>query len=219
MASAAGTGHKGDFDVQLKLLLIGDGSVGKSSLLARYTEDTFSAQWISTIGIDFKTKLVELDGLRVRCQIWDTAGQERFRTLTSSYYRGAHGVLLVYDVTRPETFAHLNAWLSEIEMYSPSGGKHVVKLLVGNKSDLEADRAVSTKEGEEWARSKGMLFLESSAKSGEAVKSVFEEVVSKVLESPALLASAAPGPRAGVARLDAATPPVSGKAGAGGCCK
>ena len=153
----------------------------------------------------------------VKATIWDTAGQERFRTLTSSYYRGAHGVLLVYDVTRPETFAHLNAWLSEIEMYAPNGGKHVVKLLVGNKSDLEADRAVSTKEGEEWARSKGMLFLESSAKSGEAVKSVFEEVVSKVLESPALLASAAPGPRAGVARLDAATPPVA-RAG-GGCCK
>jgi len=128
----------------------------------------------------------------VKATIWDTAGQERFRTLTSSYYRGAHGVLLVYDVTRPETFQHLNAWLSEIEMYSPAGGKHVVKLLVGNKSDLEADRAVSTKEGEEWARSKGMLFLESSAKSGEAVKSVFEEVVSKVLESPALLASCKP---------------------------
>jgi Ras-related protein Rab-18 len=164
-----------------------------------------------------QVKVMRLQNKIVKATIWDTAGQERFRTLTSSYYRGAHGVLLVYDVTRPETFQHLNAWLSEIEMYSPAGGKHVVKLLVGNKSDLEADRAVSTKEGEEWARSKGMLFLESSAKSGEAVKSVFEEVVSKVLESPALLASAAPGPRAGVARLDAATPPVA-RAG-GGCCK
>ena len=153
----------------------------------------------------------------VKATIWDTAGQERFRTLTSSYYRGAHGVLLVYDVTRPETFQHLNQWLSEIEMYSPAGGKHVVKLLVGNKSDLEADRAVSTAEGEAWARSKGMLFLESSAKSGDAVRSVFEEVVSKALESPALLASAAPGPRPGVTRLDAATPAVTGKVG-GGCC-
>ena len=99
MASAAGP-HKGDFDVQLKLLLIGDGSVGKSSLLARYTDDTFTAQWISTIGIDFKTKLVELDGLRVRCQIWDTAGQERFRTITSAYYRGADGVVRLV-VARP----------------------------------------------------------------------------------------------------------------------
>lgn len=239
----------------LKLLLVGDTAVGKSSLLLRFTDNTFDGEQQATIGVDFKVrreprkrslparrapfafsrtpcplspppppclraqvKVMRLQNKIVKATIWDTAGQERFRTLTSSYYRGAHGVLLVYDVTRPETFQHLNAWLSEIEMYSPTGGKHVVKLLVGNKSDLEADRAVSTKEGEEWARSKGMLFLESSAKSGEAVKSVFEEVVSKVLESPALLASAAPGPRAGVARLDAATPPVARAAG-GGCCK
>ena len=158
---------------------------------------------------------MKLNDKVVKAKIWDTAGQERFRTLTSSYYRGAHGVLLVYDVTRPETFQHLNQWLSEIEMYSPNGGKGVVKLLVGNKSDLEADRAVSTAEGEAWARSKGMLFLESSAKSGDAVKSVFEEVVAKVLESPTLLAASAPSARQGLAKLDAPTPPVSAK---GGCC-
>ena len=158
---------------------------------------------------------MKLNDKVVKATIWDTAGQERFRTLTSSYYRGAHGVLLVYDVTRPETFQHLNQWLSEIEMYSPNGGKGVVKLLVGNKSDLEADRAVSTAEGEAWARSKGMLFLESSAKSGDAVKSVFEEVVAKVLESPTLLAASAPSARLGLAKLDAPTPPVSAK---GGCC-
>jgi Ras-related protein Rab-18 len=150
----------------------------------------------------------------VKATIWDTAGQERFRTLTSSYYRGAHGVLLVYDVTRPETFAHLAQWLSEIEMYSPGGGKHVVKLLVGNKSDLESDRAVSTAEGEAWARSKGMIFLESSAKSGDAVRSVFEEVITKVLEQPALLQNTAPNVRAGIARLDAPAPAVQQS----GCC-
>ena len=153
----------------------------------------------------------------VKATIWDTAGQERFRTLTSSYYRGAHGVMLVYDVTRPETFAHLSQWLSEIEMYSPGGGKGVVKLLVGNKSDLEADRAVSTAEGEAWARSKGMLFLESSAKSGDAVRSVFEEVVAKVLDSPALLSNTQPNAgRAGIQRLDAPKPAVA--QGGGGCC-
>ena len=151
----------------------------------------------------------------VKATIWDTAGQERFRTLTSSYYRGAHGVLLVYDVTRPETFQHLTQWLSEIEMYSPNGGKSVVKLLVGNKSDLEADRAVATAEGEAWARSKGMLFLESSAKSGEAVKSVFDEVVAKILESPALLANSAPSAKQGLARLDAPLPAVQSKSS---CC-
>jgi Ras-related protein Rab-18 len=160
--------------------------------------------------------MMRVSGKVIKSTIWDTAGQERFRTLTSSYYRGAHGVVLVYDVTRPETFAHLTQWLSEIEMYSPAGGKSVVKLLVGNKTDLESDRAVSVAEGEAWARAKGMLFIESSAKSGEAVRSVFEEVVAKVLESPALVASSAPGARAGITRLDAPLPATSNNSGA--CC-
>lgn len=159
---------------------------------------------------------MRVSGKVVKATIWDTAGQERFRTLTSSYYRGAHGVVLVYDVTRPETFAHLSQWLSEIEMYSPSGGKAVVKLLVGNKTDLESDRVVSTAEGEAWARAKGMLFIESSAKSGEAVRSVFEEAVAKVLESPALVASSTPGARAGITRLDAPLPQTQQNDGA--CC-
>jgi Ras-related protein Rab-18 len=159
--------------------------------------------------------MMRVGGKVVKATIWDTAGQERFRTLTSSYYRGAHGVLLVYDVTRPETFRNLSQWLNEIEMYSPGGGKHVVKLLVGNKSDLESDRAVSTAEGEAWARSKGMLFLESSAKSGDAVRSVFEEVVTKVLDLPALLTNTQPNVRQGIARLDAPAPPVSKSTG---CC-
>jgi Ras-related protein Rab-18 len=159
--------------------------------------------------------MMRVSGKVVKATIWDTAGQERFRTLTSSYYRGAHGVVLVYDVTRPETFRRLSQWLAEIEAYSPAGGKSVVKLLVGNKTDLEADRAVSTAEGEAWARSKGMVFLESSAKSGDAVKSVFEELVAKVLESPALVTASLPSARAGVTRLDAPTPAAPA---AGGCC-
>lgn len=155
----------------------------------------------------------------VKATIWDTAGQERFRTLTSSYYRGAHGIILVYDVTRPETFNHLAQWLSEIEMYSPGGGKHVVKLLVGNKTDLEQDRAVSTKDGEAWARSKGMLFLESSAKNAENVKAVFEEVVTKILETPALLTNTQPSAaRQGVTRLDAPKPATQASNSGGGCC-
>ena len=154
----------------------------------------------------------------VKATIWDTAGQERFRTLTSSYYRGAHGVLLVYDVTRPETFEHLPQWLSEIGTYCPGGGKSVVKLLVGNKSDLESDRAVSTAQGEQWARSKGMLFMESSAKSGDAVKGVFDEVVTKILESPDLLKGAAPSARSAVQRLDAIAPPVQQGGSNSNCC-
>jgi GTPase SAR1 family protein len=127
----------------------------------------------------------------------------------------------VYDVTRPETFHHLAQWLQEIEMYSPGGGKGVVKLLVGNKTDMVHDRAVSTKDGEAWARAKGMLFLESSAKNADNVKAVFEEVVQKILDNPALTANTGPAaarPGASV-RLDAPRPAVAeAGSGGGGCC-
>ena len=124
----------------------------------------------------------------------------------------------VYDVTRPESFAHLSQWLNEIEMYAPNGGK-VVKLLVGNKCDLVNDRAVSTREGEAWARSKGMLFLEASAKSDENVKAAFEEVVAKILDTPALVAGTGPATaRAAPSRLDVAKPAVAQASGGTGCC-
>jgi small GTP-binding protein len=119
-----------DYDHLLKLLLVGDTAVGKSSLLLRFTDGSFDTDVQATIGVDFKVKMMRVSGKVVKATIWDTAGQERFRTLTSSYYRGAHGVVLVYDVTRPETFRRLSQWLSEVENYSPAGGKAVVKLLV-----------------------------------------------------------------------------------------
>lgn len=119
------------------------------------------------------------NGKRVKTTVWDTAGQERFRTLTSSYYRGAHGILLVYDVSRRETFDALNQWLSEVAVYTPNDGRDVVKLLVGNKVDKE-ERTVSKREGEAWARSHGMLFIESSAKTKVGIQQVFQEVVHKV---------------------------------------
>jgi len=179
---------------------------------------TFDTDLQSTIGVDFKVKLMNVGGKVVKATIWDTAGQERFRTLTSSYYRGAHGIVLVYDVTRPETFQHLAQWLAEIEMYSPGGGKNVVKLLVGNKSDLEQDRAVSSREGEAWAREKGMLFLEGSAKNAENVKQVFEEVVMRILESPSLLSNTQPNSaqRQGVVLKNAPKP--AGPTKSDGCC-
>ena len=122
-------------------------------------------------------------------------------------------------MTRPDSFTHLAQWLTEIEMYSPGGGKNVVKLLVGNKTDLVNDRAVATKEGEAWARAKGMLFLEASAKNQDNVKSVFEEVVQKILDSPAMLSGTSPAAlRPGVARLDVPSPNVAKAGGGGGCC-
>jgi Ras-related protein Rab-18 len=128
---------------------------------------------------------------RVKLTVWDTAGQERFRTLTSSYYRGAQGVIMVYDVTRRDSFENLDTWLKEIKLYSPNSGEGVVKLLVGNKIDLE--RRVPREEAEAWARSNGMLFLEASAKTRTGIRQCFMEVVQKILEDPDLLMNTVPG--------------------------
>ena len=160
-------------------------------MLLRFTDDTFDEHIQSTIGVDFKVKHMDVSGKRIKLTIWDTAGQERFRTLTSSYYRGAHGVVLVYDVTRMDSFENLEQWLKEVQLYSPNGGENVVKLLVGNKIDLE--RQVPREKAEAWARSQGMLFLEASAKSKLGIRQVFMEVVQKIVENPELLANAVPG--------------------------
>lgn len=179
------------YDYLFKVLIIGDASVGKSSMLLRFTDDSFDEHIQSTIGVDFKVKHLDMSGKRVKLTIWDTAGQERFRTLTSSYYRGAHGVVLVYDVTRTDSFENLEQWLKEVQLYSPNNGESVVKLLVGNKIDME--RQVDRERAEAWARSHGMLFLESSAKTRLGIKQVFMEVVQKILENPEALATAVPG--------------------------
>lgn len=160
-------------------------------MLLRFTDDSFDEHIQSTIGVDFKVKHLDLRGKRVKLTIWDTAGQERFRTLTSSYYRGAHGVVLVYDVTRTDTFENLQQWLKEVNLYSPNNGESVVKLLVGNKIDM--DRVVSRDDAEAWARSQGMLFLEASAKTRLGIRQCFMEIVQKILEDPDLLASTVPG--------------------------
>lgn len=165
-------------------------------MLLRFTDDSFDEHIQSTIGVDFKVKHLQVeDNTKVKLTIWDTAGQERFRTLTSSYYRGAHGVVLVYDVTRTDSFENLAQWLREVQMYSPNGGESVVKLLVGNKCDLE--RQVSVERADAWAQSQGMLFLEASAKTRLGIRQVFMEVVKKMLENPDIRQNAIPGkPRA-----------------------
>ena len=200
----------GEYDHLFKVLLIGDAGVGKSSMLLRFTEDTFDENLGSTIGVDFKVKMVTADGgERIKLTLWDTAGQERFRTLTSSYYRGAQGIILVYDVTRPDTFSNLSRWLEEVEVYTPGGGSEVVKLLVGNKIDRGA--VVTRAEAEDWARRHGTIFVESSAKSAVGVAQAFAEIVDKILENPVLLASTTPGRKKVDLRRSAHGQP-------GGCC-
>jgi|EP01083_Nonionella_stella_P096301 Ras-related protein Rab-18 len=179
------------YDHLFKLLMIGDAGVGKSSMLLRFTDDSFDEHIQSTIGVDFKVKHLDVAGKRIKLTIWDTAGQERFRTLTSSYYRGAQGVVMVYDVTRRDSFENLEQWLKEVKLYSPNNGEGVIKLLVGNKIDLE--RKVPREEAESWARSQGMLFLEASAKTRTGIKQCFMEIVRKIVEDPELLVNTVPG--------------------------
>lgn len=159
-----------EYDYLFKLLLIGDSGVGKSCLLLRFADDTYTPDYISTIGVDFKIRTIELDGKTIKLQIWDTAGQERFRTITSSYYRGAHGIIIVYDVTDQESFNNVKQWLQEIDRYATSG---VMKLLVGNKADLSDKKVVEYTTAKEFADALEIPFLETSALSSTNVEQAF----------------------------------------------
>ena len=176
-----------DYDYLFKLLLIGDSGVGKSCLLLRFADDTYTESHISTIGVDFKIRTVELDGKVIKLQIWDTAGQERFRTITSSYYRGAHGIIVVYDVTDEESFNNVKTWLNEINRYA---NENVNKLLVGNKSDLTSKKVVDHATAKAFADEIGIPFLETSAKSAENVEQAFmrmaQEIKKQMASQPAM---------------------------------
>ncbi|XP_015793684.1 ras-related protein Rab-18-B [Tetranychus urticae] len=172
-----------DFLTVLKILIVGESDVGKSSLLLRFTDDTFHNEVPATIGIDFKSAYLDVDGVNVKLAIWDTAGSERFRSLTPSFYRGAHGAILVYDVTKRETFMKLESWFNELEVYSTR--ENMIKMVVGNKIDKE-NREVSREEGLKWARKHSTLFIEASARTKEGVKTAFEELVEKILQTPGL---------------------------------
>ncbi|KAJ3009855.1 hypothetical protein HKX48_007719 [Thoreauomyces humboldtii] len=193
-----------DITATFKLLLIGDSGTGKSSLLLRFTDDTWLQpdEVSATIGVDFKVKMVDVEDKRYKLTIWDTAGQERFRTLTSSYYRGAQGVILVYDVSNRQTFDHLQQWFTELDTYSSS--RDVIKIIVGNKCDKDTSgvREVSRKDGEAFARRMGTLFIETSAKTKTGVKDAFVEVVRKIAETPELWQKSQ-GPRPGAVQLTA----------------
>ncbi|CAI4222525.1 unnamed protein product [Auanema sp. JU1783] len=199
-----------EYDYLFKLLLIGDSGVGKSCLLLRFADDTYTESYISTIGVDFKIRTIELDGKTIKLQIWDTAGQERFRTITSSYYRGAHGIIVVYDITDQESFNNVKQWLQEIDRYAC---ENVNKLLVGNKCDLTAKRAVETTAAKEYADQLGIPFLETSAKSSTNVEQAFLTMASEIKSrmGPVQGAGGAPAVRI------SGSQPVQDKKG-GGCC-
>jgi len=169
---------KKTYDLLFKLLLIGDSGVGKTCLLFRFSDDAFNTTFISTIGIDFKIKTIELGGKRIKLQIWDTAGQERFHTITTSYYRGAMGIMLVYDITSAKTFDNITKWLRNIDEHA---NEDVEKMILGNKCDMTDKRQVDKQKGEEIARQHSVPFLETSAKSNINVEKAFLDLTQAIL--------------------------------------
>ncbi|CAH0549043.1 unnamed protein product [Brassicogethes aeneus] len=168
-----------DYDHLFKLLIIGDSGVGKSSLLLRFSDNTFTGNYITTIGVDFKIKTVSIDGQKIKLQIWDTAGQERFRTITSTYYRGTHGVIVVYDVTNGESFANVKRWLHEIEQNCDV----VNRVLVGNKNDSPEIKVVLTEDAQRFADTMNIQLFETSAKDNLNVEEMFMAVTKLVVRS------------------------------------
>jgi len=204
-----------NYDMLCKMLLIGDSGVGKSCLLLRFCDDAWTPSFITTIGIDFKIRTIELDGKRIKLQIWDTAGQERFRTITTAYYRGAMGILLVYDVTDERSFNNIRTWHSNVEQHASEG---VNKILIGNKCDWEEKKVITTAQGQELADELGLTFMETSAKTNINVEAAFfalaRDIKKRLIDSlPAdeVAASRASGP--GAVRVGTTQDSKSG-----GCC-
>lgn len=166
-----------DYDYLFKLVLIGDSGVGKSNLLSRFARNEFSLESKSTIGVEFATRSIQVDDKIIKAQIWDTAGQERYRAITSAYYRGAIGALLVYDVSRHITFENVQRWLKELRDHTDS---NIVIMLVGNKADLRHLRAVSTEDAKAFAEKENTFFMETSALESMNVENAFTEVLSQI---------------------------------------
>lgn len=165
-------------DFSFKILLLGDSGSGKTSLLLRYAEDSFADSYTATVGVDFKVRMIKLEGKDIRLQLWDTAGQERFRTVTSTFYRNAAGVAVIYDVTDRSTFKNVEKWVRDFGLYAPGSSA----LLVGNKIDREEDRTVDTEEGAKKAMQNKMEFQETSAKLCTNVDRAFEMLVADILK-------------------------------------
>ncbi|MCQ2815743.1 MAG: Rab family GTPase [archaeon] len=166
------------YDYLFRFIVIGDAAVGKSCLLLQYTDNTFRNLHTCTIGVEFGAKMIEVKGKKVKVQIWDTAGQEQFQAITRSYYKGAVGALVVYDITRKDSFEHISNWLREIKQH---GSQDVVILLIGNKCDLEDKRAVTYEEGQKLADDNGLIFLETSAKDNTNVSEAFYAGAERIL--------------------------------------
>ena len=174
------TDNKGGyFDVKYKIMVLGESRVGKTSLIKRYTKDQFGGVYLTTVGMDFQDKIIEIEDKKIRLQVWDTAGQERFRNVTKSYFQSSHGLLVVYDITDKESFEKINFWMKNIKENAPENAKLI---LVGNKCDLANERQVSYEEGEKKASNYNIKFFESSAKEGTNVKEFFFYLANEIYQ-------------------------------------
>lgn len=170
-------GREEEYDYLFKVVLIGDSGVGKSNLLSRFTRNEFNLESKSTIGVEFATRSIQVEGKTVKAQIWDTAGQERYRAITSAYYRGAVGALLVYDIAKHLTYENAERWLKELQDHADS---NIVIMLVGNKSDLRHLRAVPTEQAKAFAEKNGLSFLETSALDSSNVELAFQTILTAI---------------------------------------
>ena len=168
-----------DYDMIFKIITVGDSGVGKTNLISRYSSNNFCEQSKATVGIEFRFKKIIIDNKKIKAQLWDTAGQERFRSLTSSYYKGGHGALIVYDITDKNSFDNIGKWLYDLRK---NGGDKMQIILIGNKSDLNNKRAISENAGSMKAKSENIAFMETSAKNSEGVNEAFNLLIKNIYE-------------------------------------
>jgi len=210
------------YDYLFKFIIIGDAATGKSCLLHRFIDDKFRKESTHTIGVEFGSKIIEVGGHFVKLQIWDTAGQERFRSVTRSYYRGAAGTILVYDTTSRDSYNHVNSWLNDAKALA---NPDIAIVLVGNKIDLTAEREVSFLEASRFAQENDLMFLETSALTGEGVSEVFlkcartilSKIESGVLDPESMNSGVQPGSRKPTTLVKGGKPNEA-PAEKGGCC-
>ena len=164
----------------IKVLTLGDATVGKSSIVIRYSDNKFSETVLSTIGVDSKRKIVKINGEKVRVSIWDTAGQEKFQNIVKQYYKGANGVLLIYDITCKKSFDRVDFWYNDLK--NNANIEEILVFLVGNKIDLESNREVKKEVAEKYAKDKNMMYFEVSAKSGDGIKKLFNDVTNCIMD-------------------------------------
>ena len=168
-----------EYEMMVKVIIIGDSSVGKTNIMSKYLKNEFLEDSKATVGVEFGSKLFKIDGHNIKAQIWDTAGEEKYKAITGAYYKGSKGAFVVYDITRKETFDSVDRWINDLKS---TGDSKMTIILIGNKCDLEDTREISKEKGEEKAKSFGCAFLETSALSGDNIEKGFEMMISEIFK-------------------------------------